>query len=139
MDDQFGFTRSRALFESALQAYEKKTGITLAEHPLAVRLHSCRSVGSITALLQDQVPASNGSEGGRLMASLKNTTSILSTLSTAAAFDWAIGLVRQKPPMAFSTSLMVSFRHSRLKMHCMLLSLSYFLYVYSLLPTCVSL
>jgi len=39
------------------------------------------------------------------MTSLKNTISILSTLSTSAAFDWAIGLVRQTPLMGFSTSL----------------------------------
>ena len=102
MDDQLGSTRFRALFESALQAYEKQTGITLAEHPLAVRLHSCRSVGSITALLKDQIPAFNDSEGIlRLVISLKNTISILSTLSTSAAFDWAIDLVRPKLRLHF--------------------------------------
>jgi hypothetical protein len=102
MDDHLGSTRFRALFESALQAYEKQTGITLARHPLAVRLHSCHSLESITALLKDQIPASNDSEGVlRLETSLKNAISILSTLSTSGAFEWAIGLVRQKPLMAF--------------------------------------
>jgi hypothetical protein len=35
-------------FESALQAYQKKTGITLAQHPIAVNLQSCHSVEEIT-------------------------------------------------------------------------------------------
>jgi hypothetical protein len=140
MDDQLGLTPFRVIFKAALQTYEKQTGITLAEHPLAVRLHSCRSVGSITALLKDQIPTSNDSEVLRIKTSLKNIISILSTLSTSGAFDWAIGLVRQKPLMAFPTPLIDGLcRHSHLKMPCMLVSLFYFLYVYSLLPMCVSL
>jgi hypothetical protein len=112
MDDQLGSTRFRALFESALQTYEKQTGITLAKHSLAIQLHSCRSLETITAFLKDQIPVSSDSEGVlRFMTSLKNIISILSTLSTSGAFDWAIGLVRQKkkPLMAFSTSLTDGF------------------------------
>jgi len=37
--------RFQVLFESALQAYKKRTGITLAEHPLTVELESCHSRG----------------------------------------------------------------------------------------------
>ena len=33
-------SRVQELFESALQAYEKKTGITLAQHPLFMKLQS---------------------------------------------------------------------------------------------------
>jgi len=96
MGDQSESTRFRVLFESALQAYEKQTGIMLAEHPLTLQLKSCRSVGSITTLLQDQIPAS-GDFGGndKVMTSIRSTISLLSTLSTTAAFDWAVGMVRQ--------------------------------------------
>ena len=98
MGDQSGSTRFRALFESVLQAYEEQTGIALAEHPLTVRLRNCRSVGSITSLLQDQIPASSDlGRDHRIMTSIKSTISILATLSTAPAFAWAIGLVRQNP------------------------------------------
>jgi hypothetical protein len=130
MGGQSRSTHFRALFVSALQAYEKQTGITLAEHPLAVQLLSCSSVESITTFLQDQIPASNDLGGcHRIMTSINSTVSILSTLSTATAFDWAIGLVSQKALMALSSSLMVFYRHSPLKMHCMLVSLSYLLCV----------
>jgi hypothetical protein len=39
MTDQSGSTRFRELFDSALRAYEKETGVTLAIHQLAVKLH----------------------------------------------------------------------------------------------------
>jgi hypothetical protein len=128
MGDQSGSTRFRVLFESALQAYEKQTGITLAEHPLTLQLQSCRSIGSITTLLQDQIPGSSDSGGNdRVMTSIKSTISLLSTLSTTTAFDWAIGMVRQV--LTCSTSLTFFCRHSPLKMRFTLASLSYLLYV----------
>ena len=97
MGDQSRSTHFRALFESALQAYEKKTGITLAKHPLTVQLQSCPSVEAITTLLQDQIGASSDSVGNeRIMESIQNTISILSTLSATTALDWAIDLVCQK-------------------------------------------
>ena len=102
MGDQLESTRFRALFESALQTYDEQTGITLAEHPLTVQLRNCRSVGAITSLLQDQIPPSSDLERNhKIMTSIKSTISILATLSTAPAFAWAIGLVRQKPLMSF--------------------------------------
>ena len=52
MTDHSASHRFQALFESALQAYESKTGITLAQHPLAVDLQDCHSVDDITTLLQ---------------------------------------------------------------------------------------
>ena len=54
MSEQSGSARFQELFESALRAYEKKTGITLSRHPLAMKLQTCDSVEGITALLQDQ-------------------------------------------------------------------------------------
>jgi hypothetical protein len=98
MGDQLESTRFRAIFDSSLQAYEKKTGIALAQHPLTVQLQSCRSVDSITALMQDQT--STFSEFGgtnRITTSIKSTISILTTLSAATFLGNAIGgLVRQR-------------------------------------------
>jgi hypothetical protein len=98
--------RFRVLFESALQVYEKQTGIALAEHPLTLQVQSYRSVGSITTLLQDQMPASSAFGGNdRVMTSIKSTIYLLSTLSTTAAFDWAIDMVRRPEVSTCSTSL----------------------------------
>ena len=99
MDDQ---SRFRALFESALQAYENNTGITLAEHPLAIKVQNCCSVEFITTLLQDQIRASSAFV--RIMKSTKGILSTLSTLSATTALDWAIGLVRQVADGVFHIS-----------------------------------
>src|SRR5260221_12568998 len=107
MADHSTSTHVRALFDSALQAYEKKVGVTLVEHPLAVQLQSCHSVESITTFLQDQVQAfSDFRESDRVIKSIKSTASILTKLSATAspALDH-IGLVRQKALMACSPDL----------------------------------
>jgi hypothetical protein len=107
MGDQSGSARFLSLFESALRAYESKTGIALAEHPLAVRLQSCRSAESITAVLQCQVHAFSEFGGyRRIMRSVTSIVSILIALSTTGPFSDALGLVRHKGLMACSTSLM---------------------------------
>jgi len=80
----------RALFDIALQAYEKNTGITLGQHPLTLQLQNCHSVESIASFLQDQIPSSSDSGGNdRIMASIRSTISILSNLSAASALAWA--------------------------------------------------
>ena len=108
MSDQSGSVHFRALFESALQAYEAKTGITLPEHPLTLQLRSCYSIESITTFLQDHIRGSSVFRGNeKAMDLAKSTTTILSTLSTTAAFDWAIGLVCPKALMSRFISLMV--------------------------------
>jgi hypothetical protein len=99
MGDHARSSRCQALFESTLQEYKKKTDITLAEHELALQLRGCRSVESITSLLQDQLRTSNNLDVGGtdgIMIAIKSTISIVSTLSATAAFDWAIGFVSQK-------------------------------------------
>jgi hypothetical protein len=53
MGDQLQCSRFRALFESALQDYQKQTGTLLADHPLAHQLQICESVESVTAVLQE--------------------------------------------------------------------------------------
>ena len=89
--------RFQSLFEPALQAYEKKAGVSLAHHPLAIKLQSCDSVEAITGLLQDQAQAFRDLQGSdKIMKSLKTTVSILSKLSFAAPLADALGLVRQK-------------------------------------------
>jgi len=93
MGDRSASSRVRALFEFALQAYEKKTGITLAKHPLAVQLQSCHTIESITGLVQDQALAFGDFQGkDRIMKSIKSTVSILTALSATACLGDAIGL-----------------------------------------------
>jgi hypothetical protein len=94
MDDPHGPTRFGALFASTLQAYTESTGISLAEHPLTLRLQNYHSVEAITALLQGRTrTSSNFGENDRPEGSTKKATSILSTLSVSAPLDWAIDLV----------------------------------------------
>ena len=96
MADPSGSPHFQARFESALQAYQTTTGITLAEHALAVQLQSCNTVESITTLVQGQAQAfSNYRESDRIMKSIKTTVLILIPLSAAAPLADAVGLVRQ--------------------------------------------
>jgi hypothetical protein len=96
-DDRSGPAHFQPLFETALQAYKKKTDITLAEHPLAVRLQDCDSAESITTtLLQGEPQAfSNFLERDRITNSIKTIVSDLTTLSATPALGDALGLVRQ--------------------------------------------
>ena len=85
------------LFEPALQAYEKKAGVSLAQHPLAINLQSCDTVEAITGLLEGQAQAFVHLQGSdKIMRSIKVTVSILSKISSAASFADAFGLVRKK-------------------------------------------
>jgi len=89
------FRASCQAFESALQAYEKKVGFTLAEHPLAVQLQSCDTVQSITIVLQAQAQAFGQFPGSdRLIKSIKSIVSILNRLSASPSLGDDIGLVR---------------------------------------------
>ena len=107
MTDQPGSARFQALLESALQAYEEKAGVTLAdsENPLAVRLQRCHSVDDIATLMQGQAQSFNDSrQRDRIFKSIETTVSILSPIS---ALTDDVGLVRQKIPMACFTSLTI--------------------------------
>ena len=107
MSDQSRSTRCPALFESALQTYEKNTGISLPEHPITLQLENCHSVESITAALQTQLqPSSDVGGSDRVKELIRSTISILSTLSTNVALDCALGLVRRTMLMSCSTSPM---------------------------------
>ena len=108
MAEQSGSYCFRALFESALQSYEKTTGILLAEHPLAVQLQSCHTIESITAVLECQMLTFGDFRGSdRVMKSIKSTLSILTRLSIPASLGDAVVLVRRNILMAVSTALIV--------------------------------
>ena len=100
--------RFQALFEPALQAYEKKAGVSLAQHPLAIKLQNCDSAESITGLFQDQAQAfTDLQRSDKIMKSIKAAVSVLSKLSSAASLADAFGLVRQQELVTRFTPLTV--------------------------------
>jgi len=104
MGDPSQSSRFRLLFESALQEYQKQTGTTLVNHPIAEKLQDCDSIESVTAVLQEQARAfSEFRDGdGRVMKSLKAVVSVVYTLSVSTVLGEAIGLVRWKIPIGVS-------------------------------------
>jgi hypothetical protein len=100
MSDQSGSSRFQALFESALRDYEKQTGITLANHPLAEQLQNCQSVESVTTLLQGQARDFSKFKGSdKIMKSLKSAVSVI------AALGQDISMVCPWPLIRYSRSL----------------------------------
>ena len=94
MSGRLGSYPFQALFESALQEYEKQTGIPLANHPLAEKLQNCQSVDSVTTVLQEQTRAFSEFQGSdRIMKSLKSVVSVLSKVSAIAALGLDIAMV----------------------------------------------
>lgn len=85
-----------ALFQYALEEYEKETKINLARHPLARQLERCDSVESITQALQQQAKEFSEFRGSnhKVIKLLKNAVQALHKLSGTAAFAGSIGLVR---------------------------------------------
>ena len=132
MSDQPGAYHFQVLFESALQDYERQTGITLANHPLAEQLQACHSADSVTALLQEQLLAfGEFREGDKIMGLLKNVVSALSQISATAGLGQNFGTVRPRPPMecSSSTDLDLFYSHFHLRMRYILASEYYSLYV----------
>jgi hypothetical protein len=77
------------LFVASLQEYEKQTGMALSEHPLAMQLQYSHSAESVTAILQQQVPACSEFGGSdRIAKSLSSVVSILYTLSVSVDLNW---------------------------------------------------
>jgi len=88
-----------ALFQYALEEYEKETKINLARHPLALQLERCDSVESmITRTLQEQAKAFSEFRGSnhKVIKLLKNAVQALHKLSGTAALGASIGLVCRK-------------------------------------------
>jgi hypothetical protein len=102
MDEQPGPSCLRALFEAALEDYEKKTGIALAKHPLAEQLQNCVSVESVTDVFREQIQAFSEFRGkDKIMKLLKNSVSVLYKLTAAANLGRDIGLVRPQTLTGF--------------------------------------
>ena len=103
MTDQPGSARFQKLLESAVKAYEKKEGVTLAdsEDPLAKGLQGCRATDDIASLLQGQAQAiDNFQQRDRIFKSIKIIVSILSPISSCASIADNVGLVRRNVRMA---------------------------------------
>jgi hypothetical protein len=106
MADQFAYAQFQDLFDTALHTYEKKTGVKLAKHPLALQLQDCHTVDEIASLLQGQAQAfSDFRANDKIFKSIKIIVSILSPLSSAASLADNFGVVRQKVPIICFTSL----------------------------------
>ena len=102
MANQSASVSFQTLLESALLQYEKKTGVTLSKHPLALQLQSCNSVEDLNTILQDK--AKDVRESERIIKSMKTIVSILTPLSSVASLPDAVGLVRYMPPEVTSYS-----------------------------------
>jgi hypothetical protein len=63
MSDQSGQSHFQSLFEAAFRDYEKQTGKTLANHPLAEKLQSCDTIESVTAVLRERTETSSEIRG----------------------------------------------------------------------------
>jgi hypothetical protein len=81
------------IFDSALQAYKKKTGKDLPSTPLFRRLETCHSSDDVIATLRQQVPAfdQSGSSNDRLTSWLDPTVKVVSAFS--ATISGAVALV----------------------------------------------
>ena len=119
MTDQPGSARFQALLESALQAYEKKAGVTLAdsEDSLAIRLQCCHSIDDITTLLQAKTQAFDDfRQRDKIFKSINATVSILTPISALVSVADDAGLVRQevlKVYLAFLILLQKLFPHTK--------------------------
>ena len=94
MAHQSESARLQALFEPALQAYQERVGVSLPQHPFAIKIQSYDTVADITGLFQDQAQEFRDLQGSdKIMVSIKSTLSILFNISSVAdTFD----LVRQR-------------------------------------------
>ena len=87
------------VFNSALDAYKKRTKEDLTSHPLLPTLPTCNSPESVVAVLRDQIPAFTQSQNAdeRLTKWLVSTVNVL--YGFAAILGEGIGLVDNKTPM----------------------------------------
>jgi len=110
MTDQPGSVRFQALLDSALQEYEKKAGVILADRKdsLAIQeLQLCHTIDDVTNLLQVKTQAFNDfQERDRIFKSIRATVSILTPISAVASVADDVSVVRQnvlKACLAFLT------------------------------------
>jgi hypothetical protein len=116
MPHQLESAHLRTLFEPALQAYEERAGVSLAQHPLAINLQSCDTVEAITGHLRDHAQPFIDLQGSdRITVSIKSIVTILSKISSAPSLVDAFGPVRQNTFMPCLTPLTFIYRHSHLR------------------------
>ena len=99
MTDRPGSAQFQAFLERALQAYEKKAGVTLADSDdsLVIGLQRCHSIDGITIWLQDKAQAFNDvRQRDRIFKSIRATVSILTPISAAVPDADDAGMVRPK-------------------------------------------
>jgi hypothetical protein len=78
----------QAIFDSALDAYKKKTKKDLRSHPLLPQLQTCNSPDAVLTLLRDQIPVvdpscSTSTDNDGLTKWLNPTVHVLYTFSEA--------------------------------------------------------
>ena len=87
------------IFDSALDAYKKRTKQDLTSHPLLPALQACNSPEAVLAVLREQVPSFSRSQNADdgLIKWLVPTVNVLFEFS--AALGEGVGLVNtQNPP-----------------------------------------
>jgi hypothetical protein len=77
----------RVIFDSALEAYKRKTGKDLISDPLFHSIESCNSPDAVLAILQAQIlkpgqPQSSSSSSNKLTTWLDPTVNVLNAFST---------------------------------------------------------
>ena len=83
MSAQSGSSCLRVLFQTALDDYEKQTGIELNKHPLAERLQDCNSVEAVTAILREQAQdLDKFQEKDKVLKPLKKVLTVLHMMSS---------------------------------------------------------
>ena len=78
------YSNYRSIFDTALEAYKKKTGKDLTSDPLLCRLETCQSPDDILVILRERISGfdhpSNNKDG--LTKCLNPTVNVLYTFST---------------------------------------------------------
>ena len=95
----------KALFETALEEFEKRSGTNLLQHQIIHKLVNCQSADSVIDVLQHEAQAFRDFPGDdeNLMIWLERTVNVLYTLSTSSILGEGIGLVRlSHVPLAYT-------------------------------------
>jgi len=90
-----------SIFNSALQAYKKKTGKDITSHPLATELQSCDSSDAILAVLRREIPSVDQFQSGH--EGFAKCVNVLYAFS--AALGEAAGLVIIATPSCWKSVL----------------------------------
>jgi len=80
----------QVIFDSALEAYKKKTKKDLRSHPLLPKLQTCNSPDAVLAVLREQIPVFDQSHGTS-STSDRLTKWLNPTVNVLYAFSEAIG------------------------------------------------